>query len=98
MDLRITIKDENGDVLLDGMTIYQDGSDAGGVARIKGWLKKTFMVETPEEDALRELCGRALKYMETPSDFTQEQTRELMGDLADGGYPEGEEGIKWLKG
>ncbi len=45
MDLRITIKDEDGAVLMDKLTIYQDGSDAAGVARIKYWLINTFIVE-----------------------------------------------------
>lgn len=45
MDLRITITDEDDAVLMDRLTIYQDGSDAAGVGRIKHWLVNTFSVE-----------------------------------------------------
>lgn len=64
MDLRITIEDENGDKLLEGLTIYQDGSDAGGVAKIKHWLLQTFAVETPLEDELRELIQTGVEVVE----------------------------------
>ena len=44
MDLRINVTDENGDSLLH-TTIYQDGSDAAGVEKIKAFVHANFKVD-----------------------------------------------------
>jgi len=44
MDLKITITDENNDVLAEE-TIYQDGSDSEGALIIVEYLKENFQVE-----------------------------------------------------
>ena len=47
MDLRITIRDED-DLILDEVTIYQDGSDSDGAARVRAVIQDEFVVEFPE--------------------------------------------------
>ena len=44
MDLQITIRDENSDVIAEE-TIYQDGSDSDGALAIVEYLKENFKVE-----------------------------------------------------
>lgn len=44
MDLRITISDENGEVLED-FNVYQDGSDSEGAKRIVQMVAGEFLVE-----------------------------------------------------
>ena len=48
MDIRMVMIDENGDVL-DHLTIYQDGSDSEGVAKIREYLEENFTVEDDNE-------------------------------------------------
>lgn len=44
MDLYVTIKDENGEVLED-LNILQDGSDREGATQIANYIRDTFRVE-----------------------------------------------------
>lgn len=48
MDLRITITDENSDTL-EQVTIYQDGSDSEGAAKIIDFIRQEFVIEGDEE-------------------------------------------------
>ncbi len=48
MDLRITITDENSDIR-EQVTIYQDGSDSEGAARIVAWIAAHFTMDTGDK-------------------------------------------------
>lgn len=50
MDLRISIVDENDDVL-ESCTVYQDGSDSEGAARIIEMIRAEFTGFEEEEDS-----------------------------------------------
>jgi hypothetical protein len=47
MDLRITIIDENSEIL-EQVVIYQDGSDSEGAAKIVSFLRQSFMTQCDE--------------------------------------------------
>ena len=52
MDLKIEIKDENGEVM-DAISIYQDGSDSEATEKIREMLEAVFDVENPiKEDSI----------------------------------------------
>ena len=50
MDLRVTITDENQEVLQD-VTIYQEGSDSEGAAEIIRLISSAFTIEDNDDDA-----------------------------------------------
>lgn len=48
MDLKVSITDENNDIL-QTVQIYQDGSDGEGAKKIRDWIENTFDTEDCEE-------------------------------------------------
>lgn len=48
MDLRIAIRDENGEAIR-RLTIYQDGSDSEGADAIEDYIRANFTVENEHE-------------------------------------------------
>ena len=86
MDLRITIEDEDGEKLMNGLTIYQDGSDAGGVAKIKHWLKETFHVEQTEDElsqALKVVIKEAIDILDNDLHVSKAQNARTVQILRD---------------
>jgi len=48
MDIRVVMIDENDDIM-DDLSIYQDGSDSEGVAKIREYLENNFAVESDDD-------------------------------------------------
>lgn len=68
MDLRITIRDENEEILKT-INVYQDGSDSRGVERIVEFIEENFEIET--ENGLWWSRGSAEIEIEIPRDIVE---------------------------
>ena len=95
MDLTITIKDENGEVL-ESTNIYQDGSDSEGAKEVILWIEDNYSTDPStwaNPEAPLQLSGEGNKfdwiisvgggYGEFPFHGTQDEAEEMRAHKAD---------------